>query len=133
MTYLNVFSFSPDFTENKLVPIIISADGPYPDTTYSGVARLSIIEEYPNYSAGFVNPSTGDFDTVLDIDIFGDGEVFHLVSDYENEFIIIIAEDTLNELKTSIPLGIVSLIKKLLITSFSRLSNCAISPGKYSA
>lgn len=106
MTYLNVFSFSPDFTENKLVPIIISADGPYPDTIYSGMARLSIIEEYPNYSAGFVDPSTGDYDTVLDIDIFGDEEVFYLVSDYENEFIIIIAEDTLNELKTSIPLGI---------------------------
>ena len=106
MTYLNVFSFSPDFTENKLVPIIISADGPYPDTTYSGMVRLSIIEEYPNYSAGFVNPSTGDYDTILDIDIFGNEEVFYLVSDYENEFIIIIAEDTLNELKTSIPLGI---------------------------
>ncbi len=106
MTYLQMGGLVEDFPTGAYIFINASANGPYPDTTYTGSAMLRIIEENPNHSAHFYDFMTGVSDTTLEIDVSVGSDYMLGLTDNEAEFIIVYAEDVLGGLKSAIPIGI---------------------------
>ncbi len=106
MTYLQMGGLLYDFPTGAYIFVNASANGPYPDTAYTGSAMLRIIEENPNNSAHFYDFMTGISDTAMEVDVSAGSDYMLGLTDSEAEFIIVYAEDVAGVLKSAIPIGI---------------------------
>ncbi len=106
MTFLGISGMPLDVPAGAYVFLGVYANGPIPDYSYTGTARLHLIEENPNGSAFFFDPITTETDTVWDITVSSSDDINILLCDSEPEFIAVYAEDVAGVLKPSLPVGI---------------------------
>jgi len=110
MNYLNFGGLLMDFPTGGFVFCSVTPDAPegFYDTTYSGTARVSIVEENPDSSAFFFDLMSGEtLGNVIEIPVSAmDEDMMFAIANNESEFMILCAEDVAGELKPSVPVGI---------------------------